>query len=401
MNGFHEIALGDVLTFQRGFDITKSGQSAGEVPIVSSSGVSSYHNKWKVKGPGVIIGRKGTLGTVHYIREHYWPHDTTLWIRDFKGNDPRFLSYFLQTLKLENFDVGASNPTLNRNHIHKLRVIFPTQIEAQRRIAAILSAHDELIEHNKRRILLLETLADQIYREWFVRLRFPGHETSKLVKGIPSDWKVRKIGQIFDTSSGGTPSRKNASNYGEDICWVKTGELKHTFVLDTEEKLSRQGLDSSAAKIFPRHTVVIAMYCAMPDISILAVDSATNQACCAFFPKVNYLHYAYTYLLIKFAQRHLINFSHGAAQQNLSQDLIQDFPLLIPTEELITAFAKLAEPMFGLVEQLMKANACLEMMRDRLLPRLLSGRLAVAGLNIQFPPSMAGEADEERTHAHA
>ena len=111
------------------------------------------------------------------IRSNYWPHDTTLWVKDFRGNDPRFLSYFLQTLKLENFDVGASNPTLNRNHVHKIRVIFPKQVdtsETNRRDS--LRAYDELIESNNRRIALLEKLAEEIYREWFVRLRFPGHE---------------------------------------------------------------------------------------------------------------------------------------------------------------------------------------------------------------------------------
>ncbi len=113
MTAFHQVRLGDVLTLQRGFDITKSEQTEGNVPIVSSSGISSFHNKWKVRGPGLVIGRKGTLGTVHYLRQNYWPHDTTLWVKDFKGNNPRFLNYFLQMLKLENFDVGAANPTLS------------------------------------------------------------------------------------------------------------------------------------------------------------------------------------------------------------------------------------------------------------------------------------------------
>jgi type I restriction enzyme S subunit len=156
MSGFHEVRIGDVLTFQRGFDITKNEQSDGDVPIVSSSGVSSFHNKWKVKGPGVVIGRKGTLGTVHFLCRNYWPHDTTLWIKDFKGNEPRFLSYFLRTLRLETFDVGAANPTLNRNHVHGIRVVFPEKIDTQRRIAAILAPYDGLIENNRRRIASLE-----------------------------------------------------------------------------------------------------------------------------------------------------------------------------------------------------------------------------------------------------
>jgi hypothetical protein len=99
------------------------------VPIVSSSGISSYHNQWKVKGPGVVIGRKGTLGTVHFIPSNFWPHDTTLWVKDFKGNNPKLLNYFLQSLKLQNFDVGASNPTLNRNHLHKINIVFPRKVD--------------------------------------------------------------------------------------------------------------------------------------------------------------------------------------------------------------------------------------------------------------------------------
>lgn len=83
MSVFSEIKLGDVVTFQRGFDITKLEQTPGDVPIVSSSGISSFHNKVKVKAPGVIIGRKGTLGTVHFLDRDYWPHDTTLWVKDF------------------------------------------------------------------------------------------------------------------------------------------------------------------------------------------------------------------------------------------------------------------------------------------------------------------------------
>ena len=153
MKGFHETTLGSVVTFQRGFDITKNEQTPGHVQIISSSGPSSTHDKYKVIGPGVIIGRKGTLGTVHYSENNFWPHDTTLWVKDFNGNNPRFIYYFLQTLKLENFDTGSSNPTLNRNHIHKIKIIFPLR-SRQDKIAAILSAYDDLIENNKRRIAI-------------------------------------------------------------------------------------------------------------------------------------------------------------------------------------------------------------------------------------------------------
>lgn len=108
--------------------------------MVSSGGVKSYHNVAKVHGPGVIVGRKGTLGLVHYVDGPYWPHDTTLWVRDFRGHDPRFASYFLESLDFARFDSGASNPTLNRNTVHGETVAYPPrdqQIEIGRALAAV------------------------------------------------------------------------------------------------------------------------------------------------------------------------------------------------------------------------------------------------------------------------
>ena len=89
--------IGDQITLQRGVDITKKTARPGEVPVISSGGTSTYHDTAISEGPGVVIGRKGTLGTVFWSEGPYWPHDTTLWVKDFKGNDPRFVYYFLQT----------------------------------------------------------------------------------------------------------------------------------------------------------------------------------------------------------------------------------------------------------------------------------------------------------------
>ena len=127
---------------QRGFDITKKAQRDGEYPVVSSGGVSSYHNEAKSKGPGVIIGRKGSLGTVHYIPSDYWPHDTTLWVKDFKGNNPRFIAYLLETMQLKRFDTGAANPTLNRNIVHGEKISIPPK-DQQIEICKALDAVEE------------------------------------------------------------------------------------------------------------------------------------------------------------------------------------------------------------------------------------------------------------------
>ena len=193
--GWRVAKLEDLVFFQRGYDITKAEQRPGDIPVISSSGINSYHSESKVDGPGVVIGRKGSLGTIHYVNGPYWPHDTTLWSKDIKGNHARFVYYFLHTLGLEHYDVGNSNPTLNRNHIHGLAITIP-EYRIQERIASILSAYDDLIENNRRRIQLLEQAARLLYKEWFVQLRFPGHEHVKVKDGVPGQMSARTYGRM-------------------------------------------------------------------------------------------------------------------------------------------------------------------------------------------------------------
>lgn len=158
-------AIGDEATLQRGFDITKKDQRPGQVPVISSGGIASYHDTPKVAGPGVVIGRKGTLGTAFYVEGEFWPHDTTLWVKDFHGNDPKFVYYFFQHFDVSSFDVGASKPTLNRNHLHPVAVAWPPAHE-QRTISRTLTAIETKLvaEENHKRALeaLLKTLVHDL-----------------------------------------------------------------------------------------------------------------------------------------------------------------------------------------------------------------------------------------------
>lgn len=148
---------GEVITLQRGYDITKKEQALnGSVPVVSSGGISSYHDRAINDGPGVIIGRKGTLGRVHFVDGPFWPHDTTLWVRDFKGNDPRFVFYALKTFDPEFLNVGSASPTLNRNHLHPLPVYWPAKLEDQQAIAKALGALDDKIAANDRLVGIVD-----------------------------------------------------------------------------------------------------------------------------------------------------------------------------------------------------------------------------------------------------
>lgn len=161
-----EIArVSQFFTLQRGFDITKENQRKGVIPVVSSGGISSYHDEFKAIGPGVIVGRKGTAGAVYYIETNYWPHDTTLWVYDFKGNYPKYIYYLLINLDLKRFDTGSANPTLNRNVIHPERIAMPPVNEQERIALSIdtrLKSITGVLEHTQGEI--------ELFREYFTRM---------------------------------------------------------------------------------------------------------------------------------------------------------------------------------------------------------------------------------------
>jgi type I restriction enzyme, S subunit len=150
--------LGHFITLQRGFDITKDQQIRGQIPVVSSGGVASYHNQYTSKGPGVLIGRKGSVGSVHFAESSYWAHDTTLWVKEFNHNHPKFIYYFLRTLELKKFDTGSANPTLNRNIIHPEPVCLPPtgeQVSIASFLDSVTTQLEQLINNAMHQIDLL------------------------------------------------------------------------------------------------------------------------------------------------------------------------------------------------------------------------------------------------------
>ncbi|HPV81117.1 MAG TPA: restriction endonuclease subunit S [Dermatophilaceae bacterium] len=183
MSDWYSRPLGDLITLQRGFDITRDQQARdGAVPVVSSGGISSYHDTAMANGPGVVIGRKGTLGRVHFVDVPYWPHDTTLWVKDFKGNDPRFVYYALMMLDTEFLNVGSASPTLNRNHLHPLPVSWPSLPE-QRAIAEVLGALDDKIAANTTLVQVADALAGSLTRRALSSARVPLREVAALTMG--------------------------------------------------------------------------------------------------------------------------------------------------------------------------------------------------------------------------
>jgi type I restriction enzyme, S subunit len=134
--------LGELAPLQRGFDLPNSQLKSGSFPVVYSNGVLTYHTAFKVRGPGIVTGRSGTIGKVTFVEDNYWPHNTSLWVTNFKGSDPKFIFYLYTWLDFKRFATGSGVPTLNRNDVHSFEVLIPSTAEEQTAIASILSDMD-------------------------------------------------------------------------------------------------------------------------------------------------------------------------------------------------------------------------------------------------------------------
>ena len=385
---WRECLLGDIITLQRGFDITKKDQSPGPVWVISSSGPASTHSEARAAGPGVIIGRKGSLGTVYFSAEPFWPHDTTLWVKDFKGNHPRFIYYLLKTLGLARYDVGASNPTLNRNHVHLLSVRVPDQA-SQTRIASALDALDIQIETTQRRIERLEETVRLIFRDWFLRFRFPGHDDADLLDSklgpIPRDWELSAIGDVINTVGGGTPSRKEPDYWTDpSITWFTPSDLTKApamFAFDSADQINDLGLAKSSAKIFPARTVMMTSRATIGEVAIATTDASTNQGFISCVPNERLSEF-HLYFWLDANVNYFLTLAGGATFKELRKSTFRDLPIAVPPPALESRFNEVVGPMGALIENLLRQNAVLSEALDLLLPRLVSGELDVSDLDL-------------------
>ncbi|MCA1915155.1 restriction endonuclease subunit S [Methanospirillum hungatei] len=337
--------------------------------------------------PGdIVFGRKGAVDRhllVTSLQNEWLQGSDCIRMRIFSDKiNPDFLSYSFLLDSHKNWMLTqcgnkATMASLNQDVIKRIRLNLP-DIVTQRAVVDILSKYDDLIENNRRRIQLLEEAARLLYQEWFVRLRFPGHEHTKIVDGVPEGWIQGVISDFYDTTSGGTPSRKNPEYYTGDINWVKTQELVGGFIFETSEKITQIAISQSAAKVLPKRTLLVAMYGAtIGEIGILAESSACNQACCAIIPKKDLSNEIFAYFFFKDNKMRLKSLSQGAAQNNINQQVIREYPMILPSKNVMFQFLTYVNPIMNAVKNLSLTNSNLIKARDLLLPRLMNGVIPV------------------------
>jgi type I restriction enzyme S subunit len=386
MVDWSDVTLGDVVTLQRGFDLPSRLREPGPYPVVSSAGVTGSHSEFKVAPPGVVIGRYGSLGTVHWMTVPFWPLNTALWVRDFKGNDERFVSYLLKTVTVDGSTASAV-PGVNRNHLHKLEVRLP-QLSDQRRIADVLAAFDQLIEINARRIKLLEALARSLYREWFVHFRFPGHEDVELVDSelgpIPDGWLVKPVSEVLEVVGGGTPSKKRPEYWDSDIPWFTPSDLtrsRRRFAADPENAITELGLQKSSARLFPASSVLMTSRATLGVLAI-ASDRATVNQGFIVLPPTSSVPPAFIYEWLASRREALEQIATGATFKEITKGAFKRFPFLEPANSLMVRFGDACGPFLDEIQVLEVTNLRLGGTRDLLLPRLVTGRLDISDIDL-------------------
>lgn len=374
--------LGDLITLQRGFDITKSEQTYGPYPVVSSSGITSYHLEYKAKGPGVVIGRKGTLGTAFYIDKDFWPHDTTLWVKDFKGNDPYYVYCLLSLLHLEQLDTGSANPTLNRNYAHQIP-IREVSFDTQKDISKVICSIDGKISNNAAICSELEAMAKTLYDYWFVQFDFPDENgrpyrasggemvwNKQLKREIPKGWTVGKLCDIANITMGQSPAGESYNEMGEGTIFYQ-GRTDFGLRFPTPRMYT-----TAPTRFAKKGDILLSVRAPVGDLNIAMENCCIGRGLAALNSKIgSQMHLFYT--LAGFKQLFDIMDGNGTTFGSITKDILFDMSVVIPTNPLLCEFEKHIKPIETKIQVCEQENRELIKLRDWLLPMLMNGQARV------------------------
>ena len=424
---WREVHLGDVIELKRGYDMPKRERISGSIPLVSSSGVTDYHVEAKVRGPGVITGRYGTLGKVFFVSEDFWPLNTTLYVRDFKGNDPRFIAYFLRGLDFSAYQDKAAVPGLNRNHLHEASVRVPPLPE-QRAIAHVLGTLDDKIELNRRMNETLEDMARALFRSWFVdfdpvcakaaikqhsrgnhsplagepsgegagpagewtieRARaylagmdpqlvdlFPDRLVDSELGEIPEAWEVKALAQCARLN----PESWSLATAPEEVEYVDLANTKWG-IIESTQHFSWKEAPSRAMRILRKgDTIVGTVRPGNGSYSFIGDDGLTGSTGFAVLRPTHARYRELVYLAATNAENigYLARRADGAAYPAVRPAVVAETQVVMPASgnTALDCFSMIVEPILNRLESNKTDNHALQTQRDALLPQLVSGQV--------------------------
>jgi type I restriction enzyme S subunit len=400
MTVWQDLTLGDVCELKRGYDLPRGSRVEGTVPVISSSGPTGFHNEAKVQAPGVVTGRYGTLGDVFYISEDFWPLNTALYVRDFKGNDPRYVAALLRSMNLAQYDGAAAVPGLNRNQLHTVPVRIPP-FDVQRVVASVLGALDDLIENSGRRVEILEDMARAIYREWFVHFRHPGHENATLAESalgpIPQGWQVRSVAAIASkqrhaVTSGPFGSKLGRKDYRDQGVPVLRGanlrvgggfdEADLVYVSGEKADELRSSLTGSGDIVITQRGTLGQVGMIPPHPRFERYVLSQSQMKITTDAEVAEPGFVYAQMRSESTTRRFIAQAMTAGVPHVNLALLRDFQIVVPPIAVQRMFTDTADPLWANALALASQRLSLMALRDSLLPKLVTGEIEVPSLDL-------------------
>ncbi len=391
-----------IINSQYGYTATETSQTEGTYKYLRITDIVPYYvnfdtvpfckitekdvSKYIVKEGDILIARTGATTGYNYvvpsgISNTVYASYLIRFIVDKKLVLPLFMKYVLKTQSyygfINNYIGGSAQPGMNAKVFTKFN-IPKLSLVTQQKIASILSAYDRLIENNTRRIRLLEQMAENLYKEWFVRFRFPEHENVEMVNGLPKGWKVKIIADFGRIETGKTPPMSNRDLYGGDILFVKTPDMHgKMFVRSTSETLSQEGNNYQRTKLLPVNSIMVSCIGTAGVVSINTKLAHTNQQINSIILN-NLEDLEWLYYVCRQLKPTIELFgATGATMTNLSKGKFEKLKIVVPKVDIRGAFHKKIGPYFKEIYALEQQNTLLTRQRDLLLPRLMSGKLEV------------------------
>ena len=315
--------LGEVCTLQRGFDLPKNLREKGDYPLISSSGEIDTHCEPKVKSPGIVTGRSGSIGSLFFVEKDFWPLNTTLFVKDFHGNDPRFIFYLLKHFDLGRFASGTGVPTLNRNHVHDEKINITTSLKEQKRIVEILDKAFEGIaqaEANTRRNLinareLFDSYLNNIFRE-------RGDEWT--------DKNLKDIAIEFGRGKSKHRPRNDKKLYGGNYPFVQTGDIRNSDHIVTNYSQTYNDTGLAQSKLWKKGTVCITIAANIAETAVLDFDACIPDSVIGLLVDDQKANNMFVEYMLQSFKLMLQSKGKGSAQDNINmgtfKDLVFPFP---------------------------------------------------------------------------
>ena len=424
MSNKNYVPLNEFVLLQRGFDLPQSDRICGDIPVVASTGVAGFHNEYKVDAPGVVIGRSGSIGGGQYITKKFWPLNTTLWVKDFKGHDARYVYYLLKSIDFQRFNVGTGVPTLNRNHLSSV-LVKNLGYKNEKLIAKILGDLDDKIHLNNQLNKTLESIAQALFKSWFidfdpVRAKIEARQEGKdpvlaamcVISG-KSEAELRQMAkedfaelqataalfpdELVESELGEVPKGwelqqfKDIAKYTSNK--ISLNDLTLENYISTENMLSeKKGIEkaSSLPKVnsvpaFKKGNILVSNI--RPYFKKIWFSSFegghSNDVLNFEVLEEGCEEYLYNLIYQDSFFDQMMASSKGSKMPRGDKKAIMNFQVVIPSITLRRLYSRKVRKFYLKQNIIEKENQALKIIRDTLLPKLLSGEVNLAALQCE------------------